>query len=325
MVLHPNDNLLAQAAEHYGVEVQTISHLRDAANTFYQFTQEGKGRILRLTPASRRDQNVVLAETEWIDYLAAHNVRVSKVIRSREGRPVEVLDDGNTMFFAVVFEKMPGIHPEGEQITSDVLRKWGRALGRLHKISKEYQPANPAIRRPEWSELEVFQLDRYIPSSEPLVKAKCREMLNTLHQLPTDPENYGLIHADPEPWNFLMQGGELTFIDFDDSCYHWYAFDVAVAVWDAVLAAGVIDQDSFARHTWTQFYRGYRQENRLSAFWLKQIPLFLQLRVMEDYASAYMTWDMDSLKEWQKYLLNQQRQAIENGAPVLKTAFVENP
>jgi Ser/Thr protein kinase RdoA (MazF antagonist) len=325
MVLHPNDNVLAQAANLYGVDPQAISPFRDATNTFYQFNQEGKGRILRLTPAARRDQNVILAETEWLDYLAAHNARVPKVFRSQEGRPVEVLDDGNTLFFAVVFEKLSGNHPEGEQITSDVLRKWGRALGRLHKLSKEYQPANPAIRRPEWSELEVLDFDRHLPSTETLVLTKCRDMLNTLRQLPVDPDGYGLIHADPEPWNFLMQGGEVTFIDFDDSCYHWYVFDVAVAVWEAVLAAGVIDQESFARHVWTQFYRGYRQENKLSAFWLKQIPMFLQLRVMQDYAYTNMTWDLDNLKDWQRYLLNQQRQAIENAAPVLKTTFSENP
>ncbi len=325
MALHPNDNILAQAASLYGVEPQALSHFRDAANTFYQFNQEGKGRILRLTPASRRDQNVILAETEWLDFLAEHNFRAVRVIRSHEDRAVEVLDDGSNLFFAVAFEKLSGNHPEGEQISSDVLRKWGRALGRLHKLSKEYQPANPTIRRPEWAELEALQFDHYLPSSETLVLSKGREILNMLRQLPVDPDGYGLIHGDPDPWNFFMHSGEVTFIDFDDACYHWYAFDVAVAVWNAVLAAGVIDQESFAKHVWTQFYRGYRQESKLSAFWLKQIPMFLQLRVMQDYTQAYMTWDLDNLKDWQRYLLNQQRQSIENGTPVLKATFNENP
>lgn len=324
-MVRPSDALLAQAASKYGVDVQAISPYRDATNAIYEFRQEGQGRILRLTSSARRDQNMILAETEWLDYLAAHEGRAAKVIRSREGRPVEVLVDGSAMFYAVVFEKIPGTHPEGDQITSDVLRKWGRALGRLHRISKEFQPSDPAVRRPEWQDLEVFQFEKYIPDAELQVRTKYRDMLDVLSQLPKDRDSYGLIHADPEPWNFFLQGGDLVFIDFDDCCYHWFAFDVALAVWYAVLAAGVSDQDSFARHVWTQFYRGYRQENKLSAFWLKQIPTFLQLRVLEDYTFAYMTWDLDNLKDWQKYSLNSQRQAIETGIPVLKTAFVENP
>ena len=44
------------------------------------------------------------------------------------------------------------------------------------------------------------------------------------------PNEYGLIHADLHRGNFFYHEEKMTVLDFDDSCYHWYLYDVAIPI-----------------------------------------------------------------------------------------------
>ncbi|MCP4543654.1 MAG: phosphotransferase [Chloroflexi bacterium] len=317
----PAENILAQAARKFGLDANAITLLRDSVNVIYQFTQGGQDYILRLTPASQRDKDMLYGEMDWMDYLAGRQGRVPQPARSLAGNMVEEVGKAEQSFLVVVFEKVPGVHPEGATLTDDVLRLWGRALGHMHRLGKSYRPSNPAFSRPHWHELDVFKLDELVPDSQPLVRQKCRETLDYMRALPTGEDSYGLIHADPEPWNFLLHQGQITFIDFDECCYHWFVFDLAVSLMYAVVAAEGVWGDDFAQHAWDCLYAGYRQENVLSKFWLRQMPAFLRLRVMEDYTFHLGLWDLDDLTQWQQNTLRRHRHVIETGEPLLNVAF----
>jgi Ser/Thr protein kinase RdoA (MazF antagonist) len=307
------------AAQKFGADPDNLSHLRDSANAIYEFTQDGQPFILRLTPSAARNIDMIHAEMDYIDYLSRNQGYVAHPVRSLDRKLVEVIGANDNCMYASVFEKVAGTHPENEAVTDEVMQMVGQALGNMHRLSKAYQP--PGARRPHWHDIDVFQLVPEIPADQVLVRRRCAEMLEHLHTLPVDAENYGLIHGDPEPYNYLLHDGRLTFIDFDDSCYHWYAFDVAVAVQYLHICANLEEARVQAQHVWEQFYAGYQQENRLSDFWLDQIPLFLRLRVMEDYAFSEMTWDMNDLEDWQLGVLAWQRRVIEEDLEVLPVKF----
>jgi amicoumacin kinase len=314
---------LIQAAEKFGIDQNGLTHLRDSANAIYAFTQAKKPYILRLTPGAARSVDMIHAEMDYIDYLSRNEGHVAHPQRSLAGNLVEAVGDGKNRMYASVFEQAPGIHPENEALTNKVMRMVGKSLGQMHRLSKAYQP--PGARRPHWHEIDVFQLVPEIPKDQVLVRQRCANMLGILHTLPVDNDSYGLIHGDPEPYNYLLHNGQLTFIDFDDSCYHWYAFDVAVAVQYLCICANLESERVHPQQVWDAFYAGYRQENQLSDFWLDQIPLFLRLRVMEDYAFSEMAWDMDNLEDWQPGVLAWQRQAIEEELEILAVNFHEHP
>jgi amicoumacin kinase len=313
-------NTILQATHLFGFDPKSLVHLRDSANAIYEIERNGQPYILRLTPSSARNVDMIHAEMDFIDYLSQNQGHVAHPLRSLAGNLVETAGEGEYVMYASVFEKVPGIHPENEAVTDKVNQMVGQALGRMHHLSKTYQP-DPAARRPHWHEIDVFQLVPEIPEEQVLVRQRCAAMLERLHTLPVDADSYGLIHADPEPYNYLLHDGRLTFIDFDDSCYHWYAFDVAVAVQYLCICANLETERVQPQHVWDRFYAGYLQENHLSDFWLDQIPLFLQLRVMEDYAFSEMTWDMDDLQDWQPGVLVWQRSAIEEELEILPVKF----
>jgi amicoumacin kinase len=262
---------------------------------------------------------MIQAEMDYIDYLSHHQGHVARPVRSRNGKLVEKAGEGEAAMYAAVFEKVAGIHPENEDLTVEVMEQVGRALGRMHRLSKAYQP--PGLRRPHWHEIDIFQLVPEIPEDQVLVRQRCAQMLDHLHTLPVDGQSYGLIHADPEPYNYVLQDGQITFIDFDDCCYHWYAFDVAVGVQYLEICANLERRWVEPQTVWDHFYAGYRQENQLSDFWLDQIPLFLRLRVMEDYAFSEMAWDMENLDDWQPGVLAWQRRVIEEEQEILPVRF----
>jgi amicoumacin kinase len=313
-------NAISHAAQLFGINAEGLTHLRDSANAIFEFEQDGLPYILRLTPSSARNVDMIHAEMDFIDYLSQNQGHVAHPLRSLAGNLVETAGVDESTLFACVFEKVPGIHPENEAVTDEVMHMVGQALGRMHYLSKAYQP-DPAARRPHWHEIDVFQLVPEIPEDQILVRQRCAEMLDYLHTLPVDADSYGLIHADPEPYNYLLHDGNLTFIDFDDSCYHWYAFDVAVAVQYLDICANLEVKRVEPQHVWDQFYAGYRQENQLSDFWLDQMPMFMRLRVMEDYAFSEMAWDMDNLEDWQPGVLAWQRQVIEEESEIFPVRF----
>lgn len=313
----PSLAALRQAAALFGIDPASLRFVRDSVNVLYEFAQAGQSNMLRLTPGAIRDAGLILGEMEWLAYLAAHGGHVAQPARSARGSLVETVDMDGEVFHAALFHKALGVHPEGDLLDAGLLQQMGRALGQMHRLGRDFRLSSPQVRRLHWHELEAFDLLARVPSNETLVRSECTKMLETVRALPTDPDGYGLIHADPEPWNMLLHEGTLTFIDFDEACYCWYVFDLAVALLYAVLAAEPAEPESFARSAWRSLYAGYAEEHPLARVWLERMPLFLRLRMMEDYAFHASEWQEAVLEEREKGWLAYLRRPIVTGEFVL--------
>lgn len=313
----PSQTTLHHAAAAFGIDVASLTFVRDSVNVLYEFAQADQPYMLRMTPGAIRDAGLILGEMEWLAYLAAHGSHVAQPARSARGSLVETVDVGGEVFHAAVFHKARGVHPEGDLLDAALLYQMGQAMGQMHRLGRDFRLSSPQVRRLHWHELEAFDLLARVPPNETLVCSECARMLETLRTLPTEPDGYGLIHADPEPWNMLLHEGALTFIDFDEACYCWYAFDLAVALLYAVLAAQPADAESFAHSTWRSLYAGYTEERPLAPVWRELMPLFLRLRMMEDYAFHASEWQGLVLEEREKGWLAYLRRPIVTGEFVL--------
>ena len=233
----------------------------------------------------------------FINYLAAHDVRVSQPIRAVDGSFVcEFSLDGLPLYF-VCFEKGVGMRvpDNGYRYREDApieeyFQNWGAVLGQMHALSKTYQPLNDQVMRPDWFRLHAqrLDLDAVIPAELSRTQDKIQVLLNDVRSLPRDEASYGLIHGDFNDGNFTVNynNGDITVFDFDDCCYFWFAYELAAA-WEGgigrVMFRPIEDRKAFMTHYMEQVFKGYTRENHMLGVWIERIPLFIRLIQVEEF------------------------------------------
>ena len=71
------------------------------------------------------------------------------------------------------------------------------------------------------------------------------------------------------------------------------------------------------------FLKGYRRENGIDGYWLKQIPNFLKLRMISKFILHYPEWQANSMSGNRKLAFKEWRRKIENDLPYVDLDFSE--
>jgi Ser/Thr protein kinase RdoA (MazF antagonist) len=320
-----SDSILATARERYGIAAQDIKLLDSFESFMFEFAKNGCNFILRLGHSRRRTPDLIHGEVEWINYLADGGAGVARAVLSNNGELVETIDDGQGgQFLGTVFEKARGDFPHGSGRWNERLFvAYGRLLGRIHRLSKEFQPARPAWTRPVWDDAIMQYAERYIPVGQAAVLARYREVMAYLRLLPQDRQSFGMIHQDAHAHNFFVdEDYNLTLFDFDDCVYGHFAYDLAMVVFYGV--TNEPDPPATAAELWPAFIRGYREENQLSTRWLAEIPHFMKLREIDLFAQLLGVFgDKPSGSQWVDGFMHGRRDLIEKGTPYVLFEFSE--
>ena len=316
-----NDTILQEARRRYGIAQDQI-HSLDAFESFiYEFEREAQAYILRIAHSFRRSESLILGEVDWINYLAEGGVSVAKAILSESGKLVEVIEDqqGGT-FLVTAFVKALG-QPPWDLWTPKLYEKYGEMMGRIHALSKQYQPNQVAGKRPDWNN-DLFEfVERYLPESESLAKKKYKDLCHHVNTLAKDRESYGLTHQDAHGNNlFVDEMGQITLFDFDECAYNWFINDIAVVLFYIVQDAE--DWHAFTEEFMSHFLRGYVQVCPLDPKWLKEMPNFLKIREIELYAVMYRDFDVNNIDdEWCARFMHNRKSRIENDVPYIDFDF----
>jgi Ser/Thr protein kinase RdoA (MazF antagonist) len=276
-----SNKLISNAAAQWSAS-NKIELLDNVANFVYQFQSQDQWKILRITHSSHRSEEQIIAELDWVNFLAEHTVPVARPCSSRNQRLTETFPVGDSYFTAVVFEFAAGQlieNADPAEWNPDLFRSMGRIIGSMHRVAKVYHPAHLSQRRPHWYEDDLIQNARqYLPPEQLQAADELEEILSQFSQLPTSPDDYGLIHGDVNPTNFHVDNGKITLFDFDDCAYNWFINDIAVAMplyssmfnkpdWETRLCEFIVS-----------FMRGYEEENHLDDKWLNLLPICLRLQ-----------------------------------------------
>jgi Ser/Thr protein kinase RdoA (MazF antagonist) len=314
--------ILAEARERFEIEKDRI-HLLDGFESFmFEFERPNGEFILRLAHSLRRTLSLIQAEVDWINYLAAGGATVARAVCSRRGRLVEEIEDGQGgRFLATAFIKARGVPPREYGWTTRLFENYGALLGRMHLLSKDYQPGELIERRPQWDDPTNMDVMAFIPASKTQVNERFQELMDHLGGLPRDRESYGLIHQDAHGGNlFIDQDGTITLFDFDDCVYSWFANDIAIVLFYIVM--GQKDPADFVQGFMQAFLRGYRRENHLDPAWLQEIPYFLKLREIDLYAVIHRSFDVENLEDpWCARYMHGRKERIEAGEPYIDFDF----
>lgn len=299
---------------------EMLKYFRISSNAVYPFKSDGRVCFLRFAPVSEKDPVQVTGELEFIEYLKRSGYNAPAVIPSVAGRLLEIVKTPWGEYEAAAFEGVPGRQLDGLEPDEAVICGYGRALGRLHRLSAGYSPK--LHKRWSWRDALAWVLD--ILSGFPNEEAAVREaglLEEFFSKLTAEDENYGLIHYDFELDNVFFEKEKLEYhiIDFDDAMYHWYAMDIEQAL-DSLTEDMALQE---AKHFRKCFIEGYRSQFDFTDEMLALFPVFRRFANLYGYAriirSTREIWENEP--EWMRALRNhlemlRERRATHFGKPI---------
>jgi Ser/Thr protein kinase RdoA (MazF antagonist) len=275
----------------------SLEPVRASNNFVYRFVDTaGRPRYLRIGETS---VDKTQAELDFVNYLSANGADVAAPVRSLAGNLVEPLETSAGMFCAVVFEGV-----SGEQVkwgldaeNRKLLFERGQSLGKLHRVAQSYRPSGP--RRLHWYEDDLFtEPEKYLTVQEIVPRREYEELIHWMLNRPRTLQNYGMVHGDFGSFNTLRRNGGLVAFDFDDCCYHWYLYDLAVSIRSARKLPS-----KYRKAYLRVLVEGYASQRDLNGEGVREIAQFCRVAALYRYVSLKRKWDFSNLTEKQKSLV----------------------
>lgn len=258
--------------------------LDDVTNLVYEIDCPPGRRILRLTHTSHHTEDEIIAELDWVNYLIQQGIPASSPLLSRNNRLTECYPVQDSCFVATAFDYAPGHFvdwDDPQEWNPALIQTFGRIMGRMHRVTKPYDPQHLNQKRPHWEDDDTLRkAAEYLPPDQRQVVEELETLLLKFRSITTTVDDFGLIHCDLNPTNFHVQDGKITLFDFDDCAYNWFINDIAITL--------PMFSDFYEHGDWefkiTQFFQwfmqGYEEENHLDEKWLDYLPASLELQNM---------------------------------------------
>lgn len=288
-------NFKAKVAGFYGIEnIKPIPGHKGGRNQAFRCPRG----ILRVSCLKDRRLEDYLAEVEFVRYLAEKGAPVADVLPSLNGKLVEELEYEDRRAYVSLFQAAPGTlladngyrYREGAPL-KEYFYNTGQALGRIHRLSKAYEPSHRRIEY--FDKYNMDYIHRLIPNSCLELKEAVAQRLEAFRALPMDREAYGLVHFDYSDGNYHvnMENGDITVFDFDNCMYCWYMFDLA-NLWIHGWGWCMGEQDMGRRREimdgyFSSILAGYRSETALREDMEEQLQLFIDMVHIENIVDEF--------------------------------------
>ncbi|PFV18557.1 phosphotransferase enzyme family protein [Bacillus thuringiensis] len=287
-------------------------NIKPITNEMYECLTEQGTYFSRITNYKTYEEQI--EEVLYTNFLYQNGLGVPPIIPSLQGNFVEKFTLDKEIF-AVLYKAAPGIHLPRSEWNSNIFKKLGKQIGKLHRISKSFEKIKPVKHINDWYVNEEYNFLKYIPKEENTIREIASDVLTSIKELPKSPSNYGLIHGDLWLENILVENNSnLTMIDFQDCEKHFYIFDLAVPIYSAIeySFAGNGNIVGYEYSITKALFEGYQEENGLPKEMKDKFPLFIKLKEIFEYSLMHMYWDKEELTEEQVRIMNLYRMKIEN-------------
>ncbi len=319
---------LRKASILYNFQIDRLEKLGGGyENKLYGHNDSTIRIVVRVTPPGHKTESEVRAEMDWLQFLAENGAPVERVVRSKRGELVEIIDTDDGKIPVVCFEWASGQLVKRDDFSPELFQIWGKAVGMMHRLTKHYEPTIVSDGKIQWYD-DVY-LDRLlIPTHQQKVLDRFDRLIKHFKNLPRTRDSFGLIHQDVHHANLFLDGDRITVLDFDDSVYGFFIFDIANAlgfsIWEKQYD---MSNEQFAEFFLNFFMKGYEQQNHLDEFWMDQLEPALKLFEFIHYNAFNMDNDLadtgsfDSLDERTKTILRRYRRSIEESLPYIENTF----
>ena len=287
--------LAEEAIKHWDVEVKSINlHLQSENTVFKVEGLDGNTYALRVHRKGYHDLEELNSEHVWTSSLSNAGLLVPEAVVTRSGKAytsVSFLNSSEYRYVGLV-KWIEGtilndlILDLEEKDVSDLYESLGKVVAKFHKATIAWEEPKDFKRhsfdtdgflgsKPFWG--RFWEAQNATTSEREKLSVIRNNITKILSKLPRDINSFGMIHADLHSQNVLIQGKSLSVIDFDDSGFGWYGFDLAVAIWDR------LDFTATGCHfdiAYKSLIRGYLEERPNAKDIIETIPTFLLMRTL---------------------------------------------
>lgn len=283
------------ALTEYGLDHTELSFYRQAGNTLfrvYDKTQIYKKKedseffepglfLLRCYQPGWQSAEALDIELAWLMTLRKAGLPVPEPVTGLDGRYLRKISVPGIpqARFCALTRWIKGRHLPGHG-QLEHYRKQGQLMANIHNITQSWQCTSQQKHKRHYDWDGLFMNDseiglspgtcwEYLPHEwlEPfrLISVHYRQLIKTWR---TEPEVYGLIHADMGlDANVLFWRGQPRIIDFDSSGFGYWMYDLAVSL-EHVVGTPYYEQFRDA------LIEGYTQKRTLSEDYIDKIGLF---------------------------------------------------
>lgn len=206
-------------------------------HTFRIDMPDGQKFALRLHRPRYQSRATIGSELSWLEAITDHtDVPVPRPIPGADGEIVQEVAPGR---FAALFAFERGTMPDEDGDLTELFSTLGRYAATLHKHAVDWKQPEKFVR-PIWDAAGILEPEglwgdwRMAPHAD----GEAREVLETLdlrlredlRAYGTDIDRFGLIHSDMRLGNLLVDDGEVVLLDFDDSGFGWFLYDLAASL-----------------------------------------------------------------------------------------------
>ena len=258
---------------------------------------DGRDAVLRVHRHGYHSDAALRSELAWMEALHADGIDAPAVIPSAAGARFETVEAPSVPEPRQVdmLAWMPGIpigtleeglNPAIEDVHA-AFAGVGRLCARLHNQTEAW-PLPAGFVRHAWDRDGLvgpeplwgrFWEAAALGADERRLIERARDGVHeALTAYGRSPERYGLIHADFNLDNMLLDGDRVIPLDFDDCGFGWHLFDL-VTVWTMFHGSAIAEEMRAG------VVEGYRRERALPDDELAHLPLFELAR-----AFSYLGW-----------------------------------
>ncbi|MBS0288628.1 MAG: phosphotransferase [Proteobacteria bacterium] len=278
----PSDAILAHCCETW--ELSDLVFVRKMENIVYACQRHGQKVFLRFTTPLRRTIPQIQAELDFITHLAQAHLRVPHIIPTRHDQQIISLQEGKQTYATVLFHCVDGEHPSIEQTQSPTfLKELGRLIAIMHQVSQKFEPIST---REHWDKERGIRhaLEAASQTQQKQMRLMLNDVMQWIYSLDKTTETYSLIHADLNANNlYVKQAMPIGIIDFDDACYHFHIFDLAIVIYAMANRLGHLSHNELEQTWLAHLVDGYRSIQPLSSQVIAQIPQFINFACLRLY------------------------------------------
>lgn len=288
----PIEDLLARLAEmarrslilwgHSPQATATLINLSENATYRVDEPASGGKSILRIHRVGYHSREAINSELQWMTALRQDaGIETPEPIPAKDGSLIQLLrsPDLADPRHAVMFKFMNGSEPAEEGLKEPFVRL-GEVSARMHEHAKAWQLPSGFTRhiwdyetslgaKPHWGRWQDGM--GLTPDRVRLLERLSLAIKRRLDRFGMSRERFGLVHADIRLANLLVEGDRTKVIDFDDSGFSWYLYDLGTAL-------SFIEHRPDVPDLVAAWLTGYRKVTDLSAEEEAEIPTFILLR-----------------------------------------------